>query len=154
MGENVFSKLKNWLHDDEEEYNEDTYEESNEVEEEEIVNQIKAINSSKSTAKIVNIHTNTQMKLVISQPKTYNEVTEIADHLKQRRSVIVNLDEVENLEVRKSIFNFMNGAVYVLDGDIQKISKTIFVLAPSNVDIDANIKKELERKAFFPWENK
>mgnify|MGYP002230325338 FL=1 len=46
----------------------------------------------------------------------------------------------------------MSGAVYVLDGSIQKVSKAIFILAPNNVDIDANIKKELESKAFFPWQ--
>ncbi|MPM44226.1 Cell division protein SepF [bioreactor metagenome] len=48
----------------------------------------------------------------------------------------------------------MNGAVYVLDGTIQKVSKAIFILAPNNVDIDASIKKELENsKTLFPWQN-
>mgnify|MGYP000002011614 FL=1 len=46
----------------------------------------------------------------------------------------------------------MSGAVYMLDGSMQKVSKSIFMLAPSNVDIDANVKKELESKAFFPWQ--
>ncbi|MBY2309861.1 cell division protein SepF, partial [Clostridioides difficile] len=115
------------------------------------------MNSGFSTAKankIVNLHTTSQMKVVIVEPKVYDEAATIADHLKQRRAVIVNLEGLTNSEVRKSIFNFMNGAVYVLDGSIQKVSKSIFILAPNNVDIDANMKKELESKAFFPWQNK
>ena len=48
----------------------------------------------------------------------------------------------------------MNGAVYVLDGGIQKVSKGIFILAPNNVDIDSSIKKELESKTLFPWQSK
>ena len=93
------------------------------------------------------------MKVVILEPKKYDEVTNIADHLKQKRAVIVNLENLMDQTARKSIFEFMNGAVYVLDGTIQKVSKAIFILAPNNVDIDANIKKELESKTLFPWQN-
>ena len=65
--------------------------------------------------KIVNIHTAGQMKVVIVEPKKYEEVTSIADQLKQRRAVIVNLENLDDAVTRKSIFDFMNGAVYVLD---------------------------------------
>ena len=83
----------------------------------------------------------------------HHDVTVIADHLKQKRTVIVNLEGLaQDVDTRKAIFYFMSGAVYVLDGSIQKVSKAIFILAPNNVDIDANIKKELESKAFFPWQ--
>ena len=105
------------------------------------------------SSKVVNIHTNSQMKVVIAEPKKYDDVTIIADHLRQRRAVIVNLESVEEEpEVKKSIYYFISGAVYILDGSMQKVSKSIFILAPNNVDIDANIKKELESKAFFPWQ--
>ncbi|CZR98130.1 MULTISPECIES: cell division protein SepF [unclassified Clostridioides] len=152
MSNGIISKFKNWIVDEEEDYIEEEYEGGMDdiVQEEEI-------NSGFSTAKankIVNLHTTSQMKVVIVEPKVYDEAATIADHLKQRRAVIVNLEGLTNSEVRKSIFNFMNGAVYVLDGSIQKVSKSIFILAPNNVDIDANMKKELESKAFFPWQNK
>ncbi len=94
------------------------------------------------------------MKVVIVEPKKYEEVTTIADHLKQKKAVIVNLENLNDLGMRKSIFEFMNGAVYVLDGGIQKVSKGIFILAPNNVDIDSSIKKELESKTLFPWQSK
>lgn len=155
MGDGIISKFKNWIVDDEEDYD-DEFDDvvEDEEQEDDLGNQFSSINHSKGS-KIVNLHTSSQMKVVIVEPKKYEEVTVIADHLKQRRAVIVNLEGLlDEPETRKSIFNFMNGAVYVLEGTMQKVSKAIFILAPNNVDIDANMKKELESKAFFPWQNK
>ncbi|MGL6106485.1 cell division protein SepF [Romboutsia sp.] len=157
MGDGIFSKIKGikeWITEEE---IDETYvdeEEEEDIEEtDEFDNQYASIGSSK-TAKIVNLHTSSQMKVVIVEPKKYDEVTTIADHLKQKRAVIVNLEGLNDQATRNSIFQFMNGAVYVLDGDIQKVSKAIFILAPNNVNIDATIKKELESKTLFPWQNK
>lgn len=157
MGDGIFSKIKGikeWITEEEveETYEDEIYEEETE-ENDDFESQYTSIGSSKS-AKIVNLHTSTQMKVVIVEPKKYDEVTTIADHLKQKRAVIVNLEGVSDQSIRNSIFQFMNGAVYVLDGDIQKVSKAIFILAPSNVNIDASIKKELESKTLFPWQSK
>lgn len=149
MGDGIFNKFKNWITEDEEEF--DVIEEYEQ--EEEDVEQFTSIANTKS-AKIVNLHTSNPMKVVIVEPKKYDEVTAIADHLKQKKAVIVNLENLNDPSLRKSIFEFMNGAVYVLDGGIQKVSKGIFILAPNNVDIDSSIKKELESKTIFPWNNK
>ncbi|MGL4913751.1 MAG: cell division protein SepF [Romboutsia sp.] len=149
MGDGIFSKFKNWVVEEEDDYIE---------EEEEILEEEDEIGEGIGTAirntNIVKLHTTTQMKVVIVEPKKYDEVTTIADHLKNKRAVIVNLENLDDAIARKSIFDFMNGAVYVLDGTIQKVSKAIFILAPNNVDIDASIKKELENsKTLFPWQN-
>ena len=150
MGEGIFNKFKNWITEEEEDF--DGVEEEYEQEDEEEVEQFTSIPNTK-TAKIVNLHTASPMKVVIVEPKKYDDVTVIADHLKQKRTVIVNLEGLsQDVDTRKAIFYFMSGAVYVLDGSKQKVSKAIFILAPNNVDIDANIKKELESKAFFPWQ--
>lgn len=152
MADGIISKFKNWIAEDE--YEEDALDEiGEEIIEDELDEQFGNVGALKGS-KIVNLHTASQMKVVIVEPKKYEEVTTIADHLKQRRAVIVNLEGLSDSETRKAIFNFMSGSVYVLDGNIQKVSKSIFILAPNNVDIDANIKKELESKAFFPWQNK
>ena len=156
MGNGFIGKIKDWMTDEVEDdfMDEELEEMEEEVEvDEELSSNVGAIAQPKSN-KIVNIHTAGQMKVVIVEPKKYEEVTSIADQLKQRRAVIVNLENLDGAVTRKSIFDFMNGAVYVLDGSIQKVSKAIFILAPNNVDIDANMKKELESKAFFPWQNK
>lgn len=147
MGDGILSKFKNWMVEEEEDYDE----EEEAVEETEMDGEIG--NAIRNT-NIVKLHTTGQMKVVIVEPKKYDEVTTIADHLKNKRAVIVNLENLNDAIARKSIFDFMNGAVYVLDGTIQKVSKAIFILAPNNVDIDANIKKELENsKTLFPWQN-
>lgn len=154
MSEGFIKKFKDWMSIEEEEYDgeDEGYDGIQEEEQEET--KIEATNSQVTrSSKVVNIHTNSQMKVVIAEPKKYDDVTIIADHLRQRRAVIVNLESVEEEpEVKKSIYYFISGAVYILDGSMQKVSKSIFILAPNNVDIDANIKKELESKAFFPWQ--
>lgn len=152
MGDGLFSKIKNLIMMEEEEYYGDDGVDEVEVEENIVAEDFNSIGNLK-TSKIVNLHASTNMKVVILEPKKYDEVTNIADHLKQKRAVIVNLENLMDQTARKSIFEFMNGAVYVLDGTIQKVSKAIFILAPNNVDIDANIKKELESKTLFPWQN-
>ena len=156
MGDGIFNKFNvfKWITEEEEEHDEAEYEIDQEDEE---LEQFTSIANNK-TAKIVNLHTSSQMKVpmkvVIVEPKKYEEVTTIADHLKEKRAVIVNLENLNDPSIRKSIFEFMNGAVYVLDGGIQKVSKGIFILAPNNVDIDSSIKKELESKTLFPWQSK
>lgn len=156
MSNGIFSKFKNWMTEDDDYYDDEEVEaELEETDEEPMGNDISAIRSTtkSSTSKVVNLHSASQMKVVIVEPKKYEDVTIIADHLKQKKAVIVNLEGLaQDVDTRKAIFYFMSGAVYVLDGSIQKVSKAIFILAPSNVDIDANMKKELESKVFFPWQ--
>ena len=152
----IFSKIKHWVV--EEEYEEEVEEVVEEEDAEKndinlISNQAKP-STNNANNKVVNLHGVNQMKGVIVEPKKYEDVTVIADHLKQKKAVIVNLENLNDPGIRKSIFEFMNGAVYVLDGGIQKVSKGIFILAPNNVDIDSSIKKELESKTLFPWQSK
>ncbi|WP_129596383.1 cell division protein SepF [Anaerophilus nitritogenes] len=100
--------------------------------------------------RIVNIHTTTQMKVVVYEPTEFEESQSIVDNLKNRKPVVINLENLDQ-ELAKKIFDFVNGAVYALDGNIQKVSKGIFILAPSNVDISGNINEEIKNKALFPW---
>lgn len=108
-----------------------------------------AVVSSKKN-KVVNIHTTTQMKVVIYEPTDFDEVTGIVDNLKNRKPVVINLENLET-DLAKKFFDFLNGAIYALDGNIQKVSAGIFLLAPNNVEIAGNIKDELKSKGVFPW---
>lgn len=117
------------------------------VEEEEY----KTSTSPNKKNKIVNIHTTTQMKVVIYEPIDFEEAPGIIDHLKSRKPVVVNLENLDQ-ELAKKIFDFVSGAVYAVEGNIQKISKGIFILAPNNVDISGNLKEELKNKGLFPWQ--
>lgn len=74
------------------------------------------------------------IKMVISQPTTFEQSDEICSFLKEKKSVIVNLEYV-NKDVARRIVDFISGGVYALDGYIQKVSNSIFLVAPSNYEI-------------------
>ncbi|SKC87317.1 cell division protein SepF [Maledivibacter halophilus] len=131
----------------------DDYEEEEEINEdigqEQLYNPVSPSQSVKH--KIVNIHTNQQMNVVIYEPMDFEEAPDIVDNLKNRKPVIINLEKLDQ-ELAKKIFDFLNGAIYALDGQIQKVSKGIFILAPNNIDISGNFKEELTDKGIFPWQ--
>ena len=107
--------------------------------------------SKKQQNKVVNIHTNNQFKVVIMQPETFDDARDICDHLKNKKPVIVNLEEIGK-DTAQRVVDFLSGSVYALDGDIQKISAGIFLIAPNNVDIMSEFKDEFKNKgASFPW---
>jgi cell division inhibitor SepF len=101
-------------------------------------------------AKVVNLHTTKQMRIVLFQPFSYEDCQNIVDNLRNRKPVIVNLEAMD-VELAKRTLNFLSGAVYALDGIIQKVSKGIFLLAPNNVDISGNIPEELMTDQYFPF---
>lgn len=106
---------------------------------------------SRRKNRVVNIHTTTQMKVVLYEPDNFDEAPSIVDDLKNRKPVIINLENISP-ELARKFFDFLNGAIYALDGNIQKVSAGIFILAPNNVDISGNIKEELKNKGVFPWQ--
>lgn len=77
-------------------------------------------------------------KVILVEPRAYSEATEIADHLKNRRAVVVNLQRIDN-EQGRQIIDFLSGAVYTISGDIQKIGNSIFLCTPDNVEVSGNI---------------
>lgn len=100
--------------------------------------------------KVVKIHTTAQLKLVVIQPETFEEARDIANHLKSKKPVVMNLESVDR-DVQRRIVDFLSGAVFALDGNIQKVSNGIFLIAPYNVGIMGDFKDELRSKGLFPW---
>ena len=103
-------------------------------------------------SKVVKIHTTAQLKLVVLQPETFEDARDIANHLKSKKPVVMNLESVDR-DVARRIVDFLSGAVYALDGNIQKVSNGIFLIAPYNVGIMGDFKDELKSKGIFPWSN-
>lgn len=106
--------------------------------------------SKKQQNKVVNIHSSSQFKLVVMQPESFDDSQDICDHLKNKKPVVVNLEDVDK-ELAQRIVDFLSGAVYALDGNIQKVSVGIFVIAPNNVDIMGDFKDEFKNRSSFPW---
>lgn len=73
-------------------------------------------------------------KMVLIEPKNFEECPKLVDNLKGRRPVIINLEKIETDAAHK-IFDFMSGATYALNGNVQKVANNIFIFAPDNVDI-------------------
>lgn len=103
----------------------------------------KSMNTIKTSNKILNIHSNATMNVVLFHPKNFEESTNIVDTLKTRRPVIMNISELDK-ELGRKIFDFCSGALYALDGHIQQVAKGIFILAPQNVDITGDVMQKNE----------
>ena len=130
--------------DDEEEYidEEVTEEEQDETEE-------RGFFSKRN--KVVNMPQTHQVRMVISQPTTFEQAEEICTYLKNRKSVIVNLEYV-NKDVARRIVDVMSGAVHALDGHIQKISNSIFLIAPTYYEISTEMSRdEIKNKLSVSW---
>ena len=102
-------------------------------------------------SKVVSMPQGNQVKMVISQPTTFEQSEEICQYLKERKSCIVNLEYV-NKDVARRIVDFISGGVYALNGHIQKISNSIFLIAPANYDISNEMgREEVKSKLSVSW---
>ena len=101
--------------------------------------------------KVVNMPQVQQVKMVISQPTNFEQAASICDLLKQKKSVIVNLEYV-NKDVARRIIDVVSGAVHALDGHMQKISNSIVLIAPFNYDIENDTARdEIKNKLSVSW---
>jgi len=103
-----------------------------------------------SSSRVVNIHATTQLEVAVLQPQSYEDSREIADRLKSKKAVVVNLEELSKEDAIK-VLDFVSGVVYALEGDIQKVSSGIFLIAPYNVSIASDVRDELKSTGIFPW---
>ena len=131
-----------------EEYeDEDVYEYENDEEE---VDDKKIFGRKNKVVQMPQTQTNA-IKMVISQPTTFEQSDEICSFLKEKKSVIVNLEYV-NKDVARRIVDFISGGVYALDGYIQKVSNSIFLVAPSNYEITNEMaREEIKSKLSVSW---
>ena len=149
---NLVNKFWNFFgvepEEDEEEIENEEYEQEEE-EEEEPEQEERRLFGRKN--KVVNMPQVNQIKMVISQPTTFEQSEEICQYLKERKSCIVNLEYV-NKEVARRIVDFISGGVYALNGHIQKISNSIFLIAPANYDIANEMgREEVKSKLSVSW---
>ena len=106
--------------------------------------------NDRRSSRVVKLHNSAaQMRVVVIQPESFDEARDITNHLKSRKPIVVNLESVDKAVARR-IIDFLSGAVYALDGDIQKVSNGIFIIAPNNVDIMSD-EINNETKSAFSW---
>ena len=88
-------------------------------------------------------------KMILIEPRAYSESQTIADHLKKRNSVVVNLKRVTS-DQAKRIIDFLTGCVYAIGGDLQKLGAGIFLCTPKNIDVQGKITTEEDEKTKRP----
>lgn len=91
-----------------------------------------------SRLNVVDLPTARPVKMVVAAPNSFEYARNLADHLKNRRPVILNLEKLE-VEEAKRILDFISGVTYAINGYTKKISNHIFLFAPNNVDISGDI---------------
>ena len=99
-------------------------------------------------SKVVNIHTTTQMQVVLVKPDRFDNVSEIAEHLRSKHAVVLNL-EATNKDVARRLVYFLSGCAYALDGKIKKIAISTYIITPYNVDIVGDLIDELENSGLY-----
>ena len=135
--------------DPEEEKDEEVYNDEEECNQEEEIDDRKIW--GKRNNKIVSMPQMQQVKMVISQPTTFDQAEDICDLLKEKQSVIVNLEYV-NKDVARRIIDVVSGAVHALNGHIQKVSNSIFLIAPYNYEITNEMaREEIKNKLSVSW---
>ena len=102
-------------------------------------------------SKIVSMPQPQQVRMVITQPTSFEQSEEICNYLKEKKSIIVNLEYVNKEDARR-IVDFISGAVHALDGHIQKVSNSIFLVAPVNYEIASELaREEIKNKLSVSW---
>ena len=145
---NVFGKFKEMIGIGEYEDEFDELEE-NEMEEE-LEEEVEPIVSKQKGNKVVNIHTASTAKVMVTKPDNCDDAREISDAIKARKIVLVNATSLET-KVAQRLVDFISGSCYVLGATLQEIEQRVYLLSPSNVEVTNELKNELSSKALFNW---
>lgn len=98
--------------------------------------------------KVVNIHTTTQLQVILVKPERFENAAEIADHLKDKRTVVLNLESTTK-EVSRRLLDFLSGVAYANEGKIKKVANNTYIITPYNVGIMGDLIDELENNGLY-----
>ena len=98
--------------------------------------------------KVVNINATTQLQVVLVKPDRFDLVSDIADHLRDKQAVVLNLEST-NKDVARRLVDFLSGCAYALDGKIKKIAISTYLITPYNVDVVGDLVEELENNGMY-----
>lgn len=98
--------------------------------------------------KVVNIHATTQLQVVLVKPERFENASEIADHLREKRTVVLNLEST-NKDIARRLVDFLSGVAYANEGKIKKVAVSTYIITPYNVDILGDLIDELENNGLY-----
>ena len=99
--------------------------------------------------KVVNIGATSQMKVVLVKPDRFETAAEIADHLREKRAVLMNLEQT-NKDISRRLIDFLSGVAYAQDGKIKRVAANTYIITPYNVDLMGDdLMDELETNGVY-----
>ena len=98
--------------------------------------------------KVVNIHATAALKVVLVKPERFENASEIADHLREKRTVVLNLEST-NKDVARRLIDFLSGVAYAGEGKIKKVAANTYIITPYSVDIEGDLIDELENNGLY-----
>lgn len=104
--------------------------------------------SARRDDKVVNINTTTQVQVVLCKPERFETAAEIADHLREKRTVVMNLEQTHK-DIARRLIDFLSGVAYAQDGKIKKVANSTYIITPYNVDIMGDLIDELENNGLY-----
>ena len=98
--------------------------------------------------KVVNIHTTTQLQVVLVKPDRFENAAEIADHLREKRTVVLNLEQT-NKDIARRLLDFLSGVAYANEGKIKKVAISTYIITPYHVELEGDLIDELESNGLY-----
>ena len=144
----LFDDFKKWAHpygDEDDDYDMEFDQMSRK---EPLLEERRSSNSDDRRGKVVNIHATTQLKVVLVKPERFENASEIADHLKEKRTVVVNLEST-NKDIARRLIDFLSGVAYAGEGKIKRVAANTFIITPYSVDIMGDLIDELENSGVY-----
>lgn len=103
---------------------------------------------SSRLSNVVEMTSSSRMRISIQEPLEYDDGPKVIDNIAQSRTVVLNLEMLEP-DKKRQIFDFVSGGVYALNGNIQKVTKDIYVIVPKGVDVDAAVKETTSESSMY-----
>ena len=142
----ILDELKKWTHPYEDE-DEEEFDDFEEVPRKDTFEDRRNKTEDRRN-KVVNIHATTQLKVVLVKPERFENASEIADHLKDKRTVVLNLEST-NKDVARRLVDFLSGVAYAGEGKIKKVAANTYLITPYHVDIEGDLIDELENNGLY-----
>ena len=106
------------------------------------------LDEERRSNKVVNIRAATQLQVVLVKPEKIEDASSIADHLREKRTVVLNLEST-NKEIARRLLDFLSGVAYANEGKIKKVAISTYIITPYNVDILGDLIDELENNGMY-----
>ena len=107
-----------------------------------------SVDDDRRSNKVVNIRAATQLQVVLVKPERFEAASEIADHLKEKRTVVVNLESTHK-DIARRLIDFLSGVAYAGEGKIKKVAANTYIITPYSVDIQGDLIDELESNGMY-----